>query len=265
MRRCILLSVFALISAGSVRGDDQIVALESAGIDLSAITDRTDLAFEESPAYYAILEYVRHVPTSDLVSAAQKLKHERWRTSERFHARRESEFPTFVDLIEHPDVYRGRPVTLSGHLIRLVTYPSGPNDEGIDTLYEGWLVTEHSQQHPASIICTEIPEGMPIGEEVSDGVSVSGYFFKLHTYPSRDKKIRFAPMILAHTMTWRPPPPAVVGWTGSPLVLYGGLAVGVLVISAAIWMSARRRRRRRDGRRESLPDDPPEFLKSLTP
>jgi len=246
--------------------DDAEVTLESAGFDLSHVTDRSELSFEDSAAYYGILDHARDVSAESLRAAADELRRQHWESSERYRDRPEAEFPTFVGLIEEPASYRGQPVTLSGHLIRLVKSSAGPNDFGINTLYEGWLVTENSQQHPATIICTEIPPGMPIGEELIDGVSVTGYFFKLQTYPSRDKKIRFAPLILAHSMSWNPPVEGAAGWSLSPFVLSLGVVLCTIATLIYFWLSARRHRRQRDVRyRESVPDDPPDFLESLTP
>ncbi len=286
MRSLFLLLTLTLLLSGALCAEDGDIAstpatidrstidrstidrstIDRSTVDLTTVTDRTDLSFDESPAYYGILAHVRRVPLPALNAAARELQRQRWQSSPRFRDRSEAEFPLFADLIEHPEEYRGQPVTLSGHLIRLVTYPAGPNDEGIDTLYEAWLVTDDSQQHPSTVICTEIPEGMPIGEELIDGVSVTGYFFKLRTYPSRDRKTRFAPMILARTMTWRPPPDARFGWALSPLQLYVGVAAVVVAVSAVLFLSARRRRRLREERaNEVLPEQPPDFLKSLTP
>ncbi len=255
-----------LLCGGVVCADDRTdVALDPARFDLSQVTDRSELSFEESTPYYGILAHVRGVPAADLSSAADQFCHQRWESSSRFSRRPEADFPVFVDLIEDPASYRGEPVTLSGHLIRLIKSQAGPNDFGVDTLYEGWLVTEDSQQHPATIICTDIPPGMPIGEDTIDGVSVTGYFLKLRTYPSRDNKIRFAPLILAHTLSWNPVA-ASPGWSVSPFILYGGLALCTIAVIAIAWLSARHNRRLRDARfRESVPDEPPEFLESLTP
>ncbi len=271
MRSLFLLLSLTLLMPGSLCAEEGAIALGPAAvglseIDLSMVTDRTDLSFEESPAYYGILAHVRRVPVPALEAAARDLRRQRWQSSPRDRNRSEADFPLFIDLLGHPEEYRGQPVTLSGHLIRLVTYPAGPNDEGIETLYEAWLITDDSQQHPTTVICTEIPEGMPIGEELIDGVSLTGYFFKLRTYPSRDRKIRFAPMILARTMTWRSPPVAETGGAFSLRQLYGGIAAITVAVSVVLFLSARRRRRLREERaNEVLPEQPPEFLKSLTP
>lgn len=234
-------------------------------MDLSLVTDRSELSFEEGAAYFGILDHVQDVPADELSSASARLRRQRWQSSSQFSQRPEADFPVFVDLIEHPTAYRGQPVTLHGHLIRLVKSQAGPNEFGIKTLYEGWLVTENSQQHPATIICTELPLGMPFGEETINGVSVTGYFYKLRTYPSRDRKIRFAPLILAASLTWNPPQ-SPSGWGGSLLLLYGGLTVCTIAGLMYALLSARRNRRERDARfRETVPIEPPDFLESLNP
>ncbi|MCA9026895.1 MAG: hypothetical protein KDA86_16940 [Planctomycetaceae bacterium] len=261
MRSFLISLVAALSYVGALSAADVQLPAE---LDLSMVTDRSELSFEESTPYYSILSYVKDVPASDLSAAAAQLRHQRWEASE-FKKRPENEFPIFVDLIQNPAAYRGQPVTLSGHLIRLIKSTAGPNDFGIDTLYEGWLVTEDSQQHPATIICTELPPGMPIGEETIDGVSVTGYFLKLRTYPSRDRKIRFAPLILTHTMSWNPVKVSPV-FAVSPIVLYGGLAACTIIVIVIAWLTARRNRQLREARyRNSVPDNPPDFLESLTP
>ena len=258
-----LLCLFPLLIAAQSR--EAAVVRLPAEIDLSIVTDRSELSFDEGQPYFGTLEHVRDVPADDLRNSARQFLHQRWESAARFAQRPEAEFPLFVDMIENPSAYRGRPVTLSGHLIRMVKSKAGPNEHAIETLYEGWLVTDDSQQHPVTIICTDIPSGMPIGEETIDGVSVTGYFLKLRTYPSRDRKIRFAPLILAHSMDWRPVT-AKKEWDVSPSILYGGIMLCTIACLLTMWFSARRHKLVRDARRrESIPDNPPEFLESLNP
>lgn len=260
--RCLVLCLAIVMShVGLLLADDVRVPPE---IDLSVVTDRSELSFEESASYYGILGYVREVSAGELSAAASQLHQQRWEDSE-FKNQPESDFPTFVDLIQNPAAYRGQPVTLKGHLIRLIKSIAGPNDFGINTLYEGWLVTEDSQQHPATIICTEIPPGMPIGEETIDGVTVTGYFLKLRTYPSRDRKIRFAPLILAHSMSWNPVDVSPA-FSMPPIILYGGLLLCTIAVIVIVWLSTRRNRQLRDARyRKSVPDHPPDFLEFQPP
>ena len=264
--RLLLLSSATVNLAFADDSQDSPEGAEVEPIDLSSIVDRTDLSFEESAAYYGLLDRIRTVPDNDLRAAAARLHHARWENSPQFQQWPESDFPLFYDLTQHPEEYRGQPVTMHGHLVRLVKYAAGENAHGIDTLYEGWIVTPDAETHPTTVICTEIPSGMPIGEELIDGVSVTGYFFKLHTYPSRDRKTRFAPMLLARTMTWVPPDPAATGWPVSQPLLVSTFVCCVMVAGLIAWISARRTRVLREGRFEdNVPRDPPEFLKDLTP
>lgn len=243
--------------------EDLSVSLDQAGISLQEVRDRERLSHEESPAYHAILDHAARLSVDDLRHAGRAFLERRWKQSAEYRSRPESDFPIFVDMIEHPDAYRGQPVLLRGHLIRHVTYDAGPNDDGIETLFEGWLVTEHAQTHPVTVVCTANPDGIPIGEELIDGITVAGYFFKLHNYSSRDNKVRFAPMILAHSMSWNPPP--VPGGLAVPaLVRYGGLALLAAALIVLVWRLRRRPAALESVRQsEPLPESAPAFLKTL--
>jgi hypothetical protein len=268
----ILIVVFACgILLVPARADDDLAPAEPgdgegpAEPNLSGVTDRSELAFEESPAYYALLDRARNADPAELQQRAEALLQQRWEDSPRFHQFPLEEFPLFYDLTQHPEQYRGQPVHMRGHLIRLVKYAAGPNVYGIDTLYEGWLVTPDAETHPTTVICTGIPDGMPIGEELIDGVRVTGYFFKLHTYSSRDNKVRFAPMVLAHRLHWSP----VAGAPGWPVsqtaVVLAVLALAAVAVGIA-WMNSRRSAAAKQQRlRESIPESAPEFLNDLSP
>ncbi len=258
----LLVPLLATFAVNALSAEPDPVPLDETAISLAEVSDRSPLSFEESVPYYAVLDHVRHVPAPDLRQRAAEFLRQRRQASPQYQAG-DSGFPVFVDMIEHPEAYRGQPVTLQGHLIRFVSYEAGPNEFGIEQLFEGWLVTEDSQTHPVIVVTTANVDGLPIGEELIDGVTVSGYFLKLHNYSSRDRKVRFAPMILAETMHWSPPPaqgPAVF----PRLMRYGGLALLMLVILRLIW-----RLRRPPGSRaqrrlaDELPAEAPGFLEDL--
>lgn len=252
-------------SLQTVDGDDGADRTVQAGVDLSAVTDRSELSFEETEAYYALLDSASRTARSSLESKARKLISERRDALPELAAQADDDFPLFYDLTQHPEAYRGQPVTMRGHLVRLVKYEAGPNEHGIDTLYEGWLVTPDSQTHPATVICTEIPEGMPIGEELIDGVSVTGLFFKLHTYPSRDNKVRFAPMVLAHTFEWSPEGVSTTGWPISQSAMIATILLLAIVCGLVVWRVSRQDVRSRSARYDDVvPQQPPDFLNDLT-
>ncbi|WP_145370610.1 hypothetical protein [Maioricimonas rarisocia] len=200
---------------------------------LGVVTDRSELAYEEAEAYYAILNHVRSANPAKLRQTASAYLRERRKVRPELVRRGEDAFPSFVDMLQDPTAWRGMPVTLSGHSLRVDRYAGAENEFGIDNLYEMWLVTGDSQGHPATIIFTEKPDDLPVGEELVDGIQVTGYFLKLHKYGSRDDKVRLAPMILAHTVRWRKPAPVqppVPAW-----VAY--LAVGIVfaVLIGIVW------------------------------
>lgn len=114
-----------------------------------------------------------------------------------------SDFQTYVDMFQYPEVYHGHLVTLQGHVRHMVSYP------GDDTLFDGrmlhelWLFTDDSQHNPAVIVTPNLPADFPTTAEVIDRVSVTGCFFKRYVYGSQDTD-RIAPLLLAKSIEWRP-------------------------------------------------------------
>ena len=53
------------------------------------------------------------------------------------------------------------------------------------------------------IVCSELPDELPTGDVVVDGVSVTGYFFKMYLYQAGDTTRR-APLVLAKTVQFTP-------------------------------------------------------------
>jgi len=227
----LILTVVATVSAQQNRTSDG--PLDPVRFHLDAVTDRTELTYEEGAAYYALLDHVRQVDPETLRRQAAAFLAEREQERPDLTRRQGAGFPTFVDMLQHPDAWRGEPVTLSGHSLRVDRYAAADNEFGISDLYEMWLVTDDSQGHPATVIFTDKPDDLPVGEELVDGIRVTGYFLKLHTYSSRDEKVRLAPMILAHTVRWRKPTPVqppVPAW-----VAYVTIGVVCVVAIAVLW------------------------------
>lgn len=237
------LSILILAMAAPVLAQERLpetspsaVSLDAAALQLDAVQDRTELSYEERPAYFGILDHVRRVAPADLQRAAAGFVHRRWAESRDLHTPDERDFPIFADMLKRPAEYRGQPVRLRGHVIRVVKY-SARNDYGLDPLYEAWLVTPDSQQHPATIVFSELPPGLPLGEELVDGVSVTGYFLKLHLYASRDNKGRVAPLILAKTVSVSGPPSTALPF---PVwVIYAAILALISAVAFFVWQSNR--------------------------
>jgi len=220
----------------------------------------------ESAAYYRVLDHARRVDPETLRRAAARFLAARQKASGSAAVRRlpVEEFPVFVDLYENvrrPEVYLGKPVTLRGHLRKLVEMPAGENPYGIQTLYEAWLFTSDSQQHPTVLVMTSVPPELL--EEVRrlkaanrpvlvNGVSGSGYFFKMYGYPASDA-YRFAPLVLGGRLEWMPPSPGDLD-RSLPVVLAAGMVVFGLPIGWFVWRNRSEDRRRRMQRASETPE-----------
>lgn len=147
-------------------------------------------------------------------------------------------FPLFVQMTnsmvrdEHSR-FAGKLVTLTGHVRKLLSYDALPNKFGVKRLHEAWLYTDDSQHNPTVVICTQVPDGMPRGERISETVTVTGYVFRLHYYRNRIDQLTRAPMILASRLEWQPrqPPAGIPDWLKGAVI-----AAVVLVLAAVIYV-----------------------------
>lgn len=211
---------------GRVANPDDISAwLE----DIPLKTRRSGILPEETELYYQVLAHVRDMDSVQLKQSARKFMEERWQNS-RYHQLPFEKFPVFVDMYQNPELYKGRPVTMRGHLQRTVYSPAGENEFGIDKIAEAWLFTEDSQTNPTVVLTTTLPPNFPVGEHVVDRVVVTGYIYRMYTYQARDAG-RFAPMLMAHSIEWTPP--AEVGKNDHSWVwiIFGGI---VLLLGASL-------------------------------
>ena len=217
------------------------------------------LTYEQGQAYYRLLDHSDRVADAALCAAA---------ADELAFAKKASpRFQLFPALLDRPERWQGRPVRLSGHVNRVAAIPAPENDYGLTTLYELWLVSPDSQRYPTVIICSELPPGMPVGEQLLDGVSACGYFFKLHAYPARDGKGRLAPMVIAGAVDWTPPQP--VPPLLSPAGTRAVAAALTLLFGIGLWAISRKRpprsRRSRDAVEFAPPAEPETTAEPLDP
>jgi hypothetical protein len=182
----------------------------------NVVDDTIGLTADDREAYFRILKLTEKLDPEDLRIWAREFREDRRKASPRYRQRPVEKFPTFVDLFQHPADYRGRPVSLHGYFRRLVTYDAGKNEQGFQSLFEGWFYPDEGQGNPAVIIFTEKPAGFPIGADITEEASVTGYFFKMYGYEAHDTT-RKAPLILARTVRWRPQK-VPARWTPSPLI-----------------------------------------------
>jgi hypothetical protein len=199
---------------------------------LEPIRDNTlGLEPDDRHAYFLALWLCREVGPERLAEFAEAFQIER-----RYRSSRGSSSPpsTFVDMLRHPQDYRGRPVTLQGRLRRMVKLEPGENDLGVRHVYEGWVYDEHAQHNPCVVLFTRKPSGLPLGGELDEEVRCTGYFLKLYGYDAHDT-LRKAPLVIAGELEWNEqplvvaaPPVAVTPWhylatTLLALAVIGGL------------------------------------------
>lgn len=119
------------------------------------------------------------------------------------HQRDPDSFPLYVDVFQNPDRWRGRLVTLKGHVRRVITYNGDSTLFDSQPLHELWLFTDDSQSNPAVIVTPSLPADFPVSSPLTDSVTVTGCFFKMYTYRSQQEN-RMAPLLLAGHVSWNP-------------------------------------------------------------
>ena len=216
-------------------------------LQLDAVEDDTRLTHADSAAYYGLLDITRQFTNAQMISDGKEFVRSR---------QTQSGLPTFVDMLRHPNEFRGQPVFLAGHVQQTLEYDAGENPYGIEKLYETWLYTDGSQTHPTVIVFLEKPAILPIGGEMVDGIRVAGFFLKTYLYPSQDNHTRRVPLILARSVTVSSPP-----IFGQPVFSFGvgiGVAlVGFGVLVGFTWWGHHADRTRQLRRRdEQLPETP---------
>jgi hypothetical protein len=105
-------------------------------------------------------------------------------------------------------------------------------------VYELWFFTADSGDNPYVVRCTSIPEGIPVGDKLSERIQVTGYFFKRYEYPTA-RGLHAAPLLLGKRPRWTPAPvapqtdPAVIPYILGGLALVGTLLAIVVCKFAA--------------------------------
>jgi len=180
---------------------------------------RVGVRATERSAYFAMLSTARAATPRDLAASARR------------------DLP-FLSLMNDSAAHRGEVIWIEGELRRVEPLEAGPNEDGFDQLYEGWLFTDEAgRTNPYRIVVSSLPEGFPQGTEVRERVRLAAYFFKRYTYATAHGQ-HSAPMLIgyrwtrvaarSHSMTgphspgWWPWGLAVIGcgWMGLQIARY---------------------------------------------
>lgn len=243
------------------------------------------LSPDENEPYYRILNHVKNLPEKTLAEANREFRltmidQFEERTQQRITSSGGSElqqkalqrqlekrldeyrdnpasYPFIRDAYNFSEQCQGEVVSFSGHIRQADSFIAGKNEFGFETLYQITLFDEESKGFPVIIICTEIPEGFPLNfpdTDVYDGVSVTGYYFKLFAYEGKED-LQAVPLILAKSVDWNPPEPVsreVPDW------VYGfAIAVGLVMLWLVVRSSRSENRLKSVREQMSDPEDNP--------
>ena len=208
---------------------------------LVSVKDNTlGIRRDEADAYFRLLDHVKHVSLSDLERAA-------------------ATDVQYVNLMTEPDRFRGEPITIQGDLWRLYEFEAGPNTRGFTTLYEAWIFTGDSSNHPYRVVSTSLPRTLTPGEDIRRPVRVTGYFFKREGYPSQTG-MHVAPTLLATTVTpFRPAHAIPLTDTIVPYVTGVVSAVGLALLVTLLALTFGDRRIKLLARQRRLHEPTPSF------
>jgi len=107
----------------------------------------------------------------------------------------------YVQMVQQPHVYRGRIVTVCGTVRRAEVVEVAENNIGLQQYYLLTIRPAGRQIWPIRVYCLELPDGFPLGEDVSASVIVHGFFFKNWSYQWEGGP-GLAPILLARTVQW---------------------------------------------------------------
>jgi len=202
---------------------------------LAAVRDDATFRSEEQDAWFQLLGILNHTDEARLRRASTGRV-------------------TYSQLFRQSEQYRGQLVTICGTILRTSLQHPGENDRRIDQYYQTVLQPADDRSQLVFVYCLSLPKGFPTGMNVSAEVEVTGFYFKRWAYAAQDT-VRTAPVLLARTVDWRRPPPAVErppAGVGSVLMSIAvALGASVLLVTY-VYMRTRRGRRRE-------PDSPPQL------
>lgn len=150
----------------------------------------------------------------------------------------------YADLWHEPEPFRGTLIHLEGYLRGLHAWQATDdpffNPVGLQTLFDGYLITDDSRPNAFVIVVPRIAPGMPTGSNILEKVTFSGYFLKLWRYRAADGTERAAPLLVGQLIAWTPAPvherfAQLSGYLAAAFLLL------IMAVGGAIWMVNRRK------------------------
>lgn len=153
--------------------------------DLSDIEDNTFFRPEEREAWFDMFANLRDFGEQQLATSSVGEM-------------------TYAQLLQQPDVYRGKVVTLRGTVLREDEQHPEENSQGIGSYHRLWLQPRGGGQWPFVVFALNLPDDFPRGDDLHAEATVTGLFFKNWSY-SYDDGMGLAPVVLAKGVDWQRP------------------------------------------------------------
>jgi hypothetical protein len=149
---------------------------------LREIQDNTSFRPQEQAAWFALLARLQQSTPSNLSQQSMGTL-------------------SYTQLLQQPDVYRGKIVTLNGTVLREERLQTPENSVDIHTYHRLILKPAGGGEWPFVIYVLKLPEKFPHGDNLRTQIEVTGYFFKNWSYSWRDG-LGLAPVVLAANIHW---------------------------------------------------------------
>lgn len=203
-------------NSGGSSNHPKVASVEIEKRYLDQVQDNTmGIRKDEAESFYWLLDHSRRVPSRKMEKAGLT-------------------DVQYINLMTEPNRFRGEPVTIEGDLWRLYEFDASENTYDVNRVYEGWVFTGESANHPYRIVCTSLPKGIEPGENMRIPVRLTGYFYKLEGYRS-SAGVHVAPTLLAKRMKVNPLPNAIPMMSGFlPYLLGTIMAVGIALLVTTV-------------------------------
>ena len=149
---------------------------------LAAIEDNTYFQNAEMDAWFRFFEFLQGASQAQIKAAG-------------------SIDADYVQLVDQPDFYRGKLVTVYGSVRQVTTQKPAANELGIESYYRIVLQPADGAGWPIFVYCLELPPGLPEAKDTPRSWQATGLFFKNLSYPWQDG-VGIAPVIVAKNIEY---------------------------------------------------------------
>ncbi len=207
---------------------------------LNAVRDDTEFRPTEADGWFHLFALLERTPNEKLVTASEG------RVS-------------YLQLDQQPRAYRGHVVTVGGvaRAAKRVTAPE--NAFAVKQYYQLWLQPNRDSDELIVVYFLDLPDGFPLGPQIEAECSAAGFFFKRWAYRSRGG-IATAPLVIAKTLDWQPPPteerpPAPPLAERLMTAVFAALVLAAMLLVFAVWRGRATMKTRRAVRKQDAVDD----------